>query len=150
MELVKALKNAHFAPALEIGGKGAVIVGRVNGYEVKPSTLKKESGEESVYAKFSGDFLCTLPDGTQLRSGVMFAPEILEAPLKNGVDNARHDSESGEVESVEFAFEVFKRDDRANTKNPRGYQWGIRTLTETKPESDPLLLLAASVAGKVA
>ena len=148
MELVNSLKNAHFAPLLEIGGPGAKIIGRASSYEVKPSTVKKENGEDSVYAKFSGDFLCILPNGDQIRSNVMFAPEILENPIKSAIDNARHEEE-GEVQSVEFGFEVFKRDDRANTKNPRGFVWGLKSLTPAKAESDPLLLLAASISGKV-
>ena len=147
MELVKAIKNSHFAPLLEIGGPGVKIVGRATSYEVKPSTLKRENGEDSYYAKFSGDFLVILPNGEQLRSGVLFAPEILEQPIKTAIDNARH-NEEGEVESVEFGFELFKRDDRANAKNARGYVWGVKSLTPAKPETDPLLLLAAAVVGK--
>ena len=148
MELVKAIKNALFSSKLEIGGKGVTIVGRASSYEVKTSALKRDNGEESVYARFTGDFLASLPDGSQIRAPVLFAPEIMEGPIKNAIDIARV-SEEGEVQAVEFAFELFKRDDRGNAKNARGYVWGIKTLTDSKPESDPILLLAASVAGKV-
>lgn len=148
MEIVKSLKNSHYSPTLEIGGTGAKIIGRAVSYQIKTSALKRDNGEESVYAKFEGDFLCILPDGSKIRSNIMYAPEILENPIKNAIDNARHD-ENGEVNSVEFGFEVFKRDDRANTKNPRGFVWGLKSLTPAKAETDPLLLLATSISKEV-
>lgn len=107
------------------------LVGLARRYELGTSLY----GE---FLKFSGEFSATdLTTGEVSIGATAFLPGPVDALLKLQIDELGNDGKT----PVEFAFDISVVPDE---KSEVGFQYRVRTLTESKV-SDPLAALAARV-----
>ena len=137
----------------EIVGKisTAKIVGEIKGADLKgPVALMRTIGIANGYktgkstygdwTAFKGSFECErLSDGKTFVGSSLFLPpsvtEMIYTALQSNIDK-----ESGEMQAVEFAFEIGVKP----AKNPIGYEYTVKSLVKAAG-ADPLAALRNSV-----
>jgi len=110
------------------GETGPVSLARILGKSTAAEPKQTDFGESiKLKGTFQGTNLLT---GETFTSAVAYIPDFIADPLAEALK---------ETDSVEFAIEIFAK---ASTKSPVGYEYGVRSLLETRPANAILDLIA--------
>jgi len=108
-------------------------IGIANGYKTGKSTY-------GDWTAFKGSFECVrLSDGATFVGSSLFLPPSVTEMIYTALQ-ANIDKESGEMQSVQFAFEIGVK----KATNPIGYEYTVKSLVKAAG-ADPLAALRNSV-----
>jgi len=96
---------------------------------------------EALYGSFigfKGDFMgVRASDGVAFRSSTAFVPPIGEDIINTGL-NGRPKTPEGQTKSVEFSFDIYKKNDDSVAI---GYIYEVKVIVAPVIEIDPLVML---------
>lgn len=106
--------------------------GKIGGVVISSESVSTTYGEST---KFKGDFAAKLPDGTVVRSSQCYLPRTAEGIISAALASKMNEEN---FKGVEFAFGISKIENEASKV---GYEWQVKTLVDTAPAEDKVLLL---------
>lgn len=133
VNVAKKISNKLFSD-LAIG-QCVRIAGTVHSYTV-------EEGAYGEYKKFKGEFALS-HNGETYMAAVAHLPEIAAEMLASGVVQAVSEAGDG-FKGLEFAVEMVKNVD-TDTRNARGYSWGVRPIIAPNATTSRALSLLEAV-----